>query len=50
MSLNNNSQTIREQIRYIINHQDNQDFLNKVNINNKTELQKLGRSMFMKML
>ena len=50
MSLNNNSQKIREKIRYIINHQDNQDFLNKVNINNKTELQKLEEFVFWKYL
>lgn len=50
MSLNNNRQKIREKIRYIINHQDNQDFLNKVNINNKTELQKLEEFVFWKYL
>lgn len=50
MSLNNNRQKIREQIRYIINHEDNQDFLNKVNINNKTELQKLEEFVFWKYL
>lgn len=50
MSLNNNRQKIREKIRYIINHQDNQDFFNKVNINNKTELQKLEEFVFWKYL
>lgn len=50
MSLNNNRQKIHEKIRYIINHQDNQDFLNKVNINNKTELQKLEEFVFWKYL